>query len=1488
MKTWSLLGSRGAFLAACVLAACLAGAGQAAPALKTYRYGEAWWWEPREDTDTCLLLHFGPPAERGVERAAREADQDRARRKQEEDLFSLEKLDETARDTLPKMTPEDLAFKPAPVKEPRAAEGFVLDYGWNRREFPMGERAGKVVPDGRFGAGLELAGGALVLPGVQYRTPAKADGQGASVDLWLRVSQYPERPACVWEVAGGRPGVAGNEGAQLLLHPDGRLQLKLRESHGRPNRDHWTAEQLRGILATPGAVLFAKRPVPLDRWVHVRCYNEPPTVQGAGSPMGVYLSLNGVVQASYISEVSNDYNFLGRSEGSWWLGNSAKGDLPFRGRLDEFRILHRLKAFYPTPEQDWRDAAAKRPLKFGPPWFLADGAVFHASFDRGNAFDFQKADPAAQIEYGPQAGPPVAGAAEADGIRGKARLVDVNLGFARFSLKGMNAQHGVLECWVRPENFDNYTRGYGPLPPHPLLSTARFYGKDRRDGQVKVFQELLLPRADSADGTPRDFHPGQWYHLAVEWGHHDCVFLDGTGWRRYTRGPQDLLDNIEPLYVEFGIPDDVRVARDERPRIAVDEVVGYNYTLEPREVVQALKRWQGEIEPLRLYTAAVQYKRPIGEWSLTITPAFPPDRKPGKARVTLKDEETRVEPTRATKTAVAAVGPAAAQSAVAAVGSTASQAADAAAEKANGSGRASGRGAPQAAGRADPRHKEEAAPRAEVRHIAGKPLEAPFADGKATLVLGEGCSLAAGRYRFDIELTDDKGATVVRDTLDWSYQPEAWLDNRLGILDAPPPPWTPVKVEQNRVSTRMTAYVLEPNGLPREILADGRNLLAGPVQLLEADRPMTADTFRLESVKAVEAVWSSVFHGKTWDVEARWTCEYDGMVRYELRLTPKAEAREPLRLVIPMQAKHATRLLWQQVEAQNADTAVLPASQGRVWSSRDDGLRAANAARQRQKQPPLDDAGYEAWHFCAVVDLNDRERGLYWFAQNAAGWQQSKTTPAQAIEREGDVVRLVLNLVAGQDREPSTANDSNRAEPIVFGLLPHPARPVAPHYRLLDRPTPNADPAHQGAYGTVFMPWPMEPRADNMELFPRPDPEAPDKGASYGYAERCAKNFKLSRPDGFRTMYLSKYWLSCRAGAYDGWEWRSGPSAAATLNQRFVEYLCWEMNEWIGRDIYNAIYVDENYPVPSRDAVAGLGVRLPDGTIQPGEPCWATRELFKRWRNLFHAHGKPPMLISHHTGSFPYHSVVFCDSYLDGEGRPMITAGAPDFVDGLPLQRAESLQNGRLWGVTPFYMVSIWEGGLGKGKDWNPHRVWSWRMARGAMSVLAHFENGATYTDQGASVYGDYWRDVLKWGAADPAVSFVPYWQAGEYLSADDLGEQILVSFYRKPAGALLIVSNRAREDREVAIRLNREALGLTGTPKVRDRDTGHTPPAGEDIPTAKQLTALKAEAAVGGGEAPFDIDAFLGEKKPNAPRLENGVLLVPVRARDFRLVEVE
>ena len=61
----------------------------------------------------------------------------------------------------------------------------------------------------------------------------------------------------------------------------------------------------------------------------------------------------------------------------------------------------------------------------------------------------------------------------------------------------------------------------------------------------------------------------------------------------------------------------------------------------------------------------------------------------------------------------------------------------------------------------------------------------------------------------------------------------------------------------------------------------------------------------------------------------------------------------------------------------------------------------------------------------------------------------------------------------------------------------------------------------------------------------------------------------------------------------------AGSGAAASLSEvsltpYFNNYLCWEMNEWIGGNIWDAIYLDECYEEPMRNLEAGFSVRLPE------------------------------------------------------------------------------------------------------------------------------------------------------------------------------------------------------------------------------------------------------------------------------------------------------
>jgi hypothetical protein len=396
---------------------------------------------------------------------------------------------------------------------------------------------------------------------------------------------------------------------------------------------------------------------------------------------------------------------------------------------------------------------------------------------------------------------------------------------------------------------------------------------------------------------------------------------------------------------------------------------------------------------------------------------------------------------------------------------------------------------------------------------------------------------------------------------------------------------------------------------------------------------------------------------------------------------------------------------------------------------------------------------------------------------------------------------------------------------------------------------------------------------------------------------------KAVKANGLRTMYLSRLWFSCRAGATDGWEWRSGEMQGASMTPSFVDYLCWEMDEWIKRGIWDAIYLDECYETPVRNLEAGLSVRLPDGTEQEGLCTFGFRELMKRWRNIFTAHGREPVIMAHHTHSWQYPGLVFCDMTLDGENAPIVSLKSRDWIDSTSKERFEGLQNARLWGVSTFYMPFIAEGGF-DNKEASQFPRWQWRMARQAQSQFAHYETATVYEGQGKAVYLGYWKDLLGWGAGNhAAATFHPYWDNAAFVQADGQGDSTLVSLYRQKGRVLLIASNRQATNRTLRVTLDLKALGLREKPEARPLDATFDPPPGDDFAgtaaVEKEAKDLLDNAGVDSllGTADRrsgqDLLNELGDtdaehKKKWDPVLEGNVLILPVRGKDYRVVTLE
>ncbi len=1280
---------------------------------------------------------------------------------------------------------------------------------------------------------LPLPPGFRLTPEGRFGPGLACDGTGVlrtavpavkAVECTFRVDAYPSSTSCLFSVANGE--------AQLLLRPDGRLEFKLRKPHGNPDPKRVPPALMKVLLAKDASIV-SPRPVPLKTWTHAAIWDKAHPAPGNTSPFDARLTVDGE-DTYYISEGGNNYAFLGNGGKllDLLIANSADGQQGFRGEIDEVRALTSEPDFYSRPRLTWREAVPARALQFDRPFFRGDGTAFHASLDSGLRYDRGPADPIAIDLHGH-----TPDNLKVPGIRGQGWLVEPAIGFPRFPLAGLSPRAGSLEFWVRAQNWDDCTGYWQHSPPNRMqLSILRVLGRGK-DGALAPVLNVTLPRAYNIERARVPVDPGHWLHAVLTWdaarNPYAALSIDGKWHGMVSRAAPANLNALSLAFAEFGVSDDLTVVRGQRPGIDIDEVVGYTYALDGDEIAQARRRWMGALEPIKLYRAGTEFKYALQRLEFSLEPLLPRE-SPAAAAVSVS---------------LIASNPAAA---------------------------------------------------------AFAPVRQVVTNGHARVRLHDGSPLAQGHYQIAFRIEDATGKPLLTDTNRWEYREEAWRHSRAGVLDTPVAPWTPLQVADRRITTAVTAWHVGPDGLPRAIIAGGTNLLADAIRIEERGQPLKSGSVAWSAATPTEVGWKTTFTGTRCDVAMDCRVEYDGMLRYELRLKPKGRL-EPLTFVIPLRAEHANRYLYYPMGARGVTTGVVATNDGTVLDSR---LAVAAPAawrdftRARTQDPKLTweafwvprQATARTYGFFGHVDLHDRDRGLFWFCDNAAGWVQSDATGAIAIERRADRVELRLNLVA-------TAADYTETAPIVFALLPHPARPMDPKYRLFECVPAAQDPAACSIFD-AFSPWPIDPRDHSMKLFPAADPRAPELGPSWKYAESCIPAMQAARPVGYRTMYLSRAWFSCRTGAYDNWEWRSGDSSAVSLTPYFNNYLCWEMDEWLRRNIFDAVYLDECYEAPASNLEAGFSVRLPDGSEQPGVRNFDFRDLMRRWRGIFQAHGMTPMLMAHHTYSWQYPGLLYCDAVLDGENAPIVSLNSRDWIDSTSLHRYETLQNARLWGVSTFYMPFVSEGGF---DDKNASRFlkWQWRMARQAQSEFAHFETATVYEGQGSFVYKGYWKDLLGWGAGDPsACTFHPYWNNSRYvtLAAGDSDAQ--VSLYRQSGKVLVIASNRAREPRTLRIDLHRQALSLPEQFRARNLDATFRPPPGDDYQgsQASQADAEKAGQAsmdamlsglpddVAKADLSLDDPDEVAARADEAlePRLEGTTLILPVRARDYRVVALE
>ncbi len=1446
-----------------------------------FRYGSTWWREHHSDPYTELLMHFGKPqpyrlddlSRQGLKRIKKEKKKERFHEMIDEGVglegTDLEKgiggeIGEEAEKKAESITERAIKrvgkrLKLEPVEEPEVPTKKVYDYSPHRREYSLEGKEGiTITPNGRFGSAIKFDGNSdgLLLLDKAFKGYSN---WYSMAEFWMKVPEYPEKNACIFSSGGGE--------GRLMLRPDGHLDLVRLHPHGRPIKSYYShtdnMEAYRSIEDLPTS-LVSEDPIPTNEWVHVAIWRSEVFVINAQVN---HMVINGEEVAFRLGAPMDHYNFFGNmfdTGNEFRIGNDEKGNHPFKGVIDEFRIPkgnfmgdNPPRYINPRPEKiPWRDADASRPLDFGRPYFYRNGHTFHLGFENDlNVKVFNGKDFIAELTH------PVSERDRlfTDGIRGKSLTIDPRVSRLKIPINDvLDTDEGSLEFWLSPVNWDD--AGPNPKLPTYRINMMRLHTETPK-GKELVFPIKWLPRR--GQGGPAEFRPGKWWFFCLTWDHpkppespevptggRNSSFLrlrlynnptspraearERRAWYnveddpRGARGLPCWAQNLKLKYLEIGVKKPAIAADGRQPIIRVDEVVGHDYALSPIEVYQARKRVQERLEPFKSVKMRVDYKYGIHELGGTLRTLFPETVDAATATITVLKEDGTVF--------------------------------------------------------ADPVTNK-------ITHKEDDP------QGNTKFIFSTGKRPPTTPLTFDITVRNPEGEIVAEDdSQTWTYKRREWRGNTLGVPEKAPPPWTPVEVDGRTLKTRMTSYELSENGLPERIVAKGENLLARPVQLLEDGEPMEATKVSIGDSQNTRAEWTVRFTGQTCNVDLKARIEFDGLTRYELDVNPTTQdgTVAPLRFEIPMKKKHATDRMYQPVWANNltVDAQDLPD----VYSPRLQRLprlqrraRRRNKRRRNKKVEIPTDETWRGYAFWTIMDLCSRRRGLYWFADNAAGWKQSPKLPAQEFRRDGDEHRMVLNLVA--ERGKYTADG-----PIVFGMIPHPAKPLPSDYRYFERAPSPQDEDTERIYSAVFTAIPRNPTGGEMAIYPRE--------GSWEAAEEVRPYLELLKPD-YRPIYLSLAWMSCRAGGYDNWRWRNGANSKVSLCDSFVEYLCWEMDEWLKRGLYNAIYLDECYawPVKGENAVkAGQAVRLPDGSIQPGMRLWDFRQLMKRWYQLFVKYDRRPMILAHHSRNWMYPGMVFSTSSLDGEGTPMVTiyGGKNDFMDKLHFRRFELVNNPHLWGTVSFYMPSIWEYGVQR-KGEGSHTAWAWRMARSAEACFAHLENGTAYCEEGCSVFGAYSEVLKKWGALHPSVEFVPYYKTKTEIEVPGQDRTALVSYYRdkEKDRILLIVSNLEKKKSRIKVTLDFEKLGLDEKPTMKVLKGAYKRPEGVDPwlaeskrPDADDVT-LEGDPTEGDSVVGVELDPLKDErearkKERKRVKLKGNVLTVPTRPHDYRVISLK
>jgi len=748
--------------------------------------------------------------------------------------------------------------------------------------------------------------------------------------------------------------------------------------------------------------------------------------------------------------------------------------------------------------------------------------------------------------------------------------------------------------------------------------------------------------------------------------------------------------------------------------------------------------------------------------------------------------------------------------------------------------------------------------------------ELPAGGGLAELDVGE---LPVGTFGATVEVLDRRGRVLHTAKVAFERIELPWLHNRLGLTDKVYPPFEPVKVRGRDVSCVLRKYAVSHDGLFGQIEVKGEPVLAGPARFEVA---AGGREVRMQSRQALAfgrsadsaTHWQAAVAGGGLTLRSNVKFEFDGLARYELTIAPSGGPVkvDRLSLAIPLKQRYGELIHALPLGGSFRSYEVarcLPAREGVIWDSK------TGFVPKEIFRPTVG-------NFVPMVWLGGKVRGLCYVAESDKGWVPNDDKPAVTVTRKGKTITLRLNFI-------SDTFTLERPRKIVFALVATPTRPLPKNYRVWAKGDLKT---HGKVAGRLFScdsfaPWKTKVRKGAFDFHP--------VDYDWARAEAAAKVMRAGPggkyPKGQALiMYTDKAWSgdTGRDGLYFNWEWKAAGVRRSPLiwsSPSLVDCRVWYLNEYFRRDIYDGLYIDDIFPTAHYNWQTGSAYKLPDGRVQPGCSFLGLREYLKRVWNLFHIHGKQPLVTVHMTATIILPAQTFTTCTYDGEDTTRF-GGKRDFLDAWPMERFHVLNDPERTGLICFFMFKGSYGQkYGKGPEaqskvyrsvvtgWLLHDLW--------------YQRGTVRIPGADGKYHTVPKPVIAYAGAD--TTFHAYWKTDlirtkAHLKAPLAGDQVPSSWYRSYWSEVYRDRLRRNPLRASAYRRKGHLLVPVGNwAYVPVKGTVTLDLDGLGVPKDKQA-----------GVTATDVDDW-PSKEPSVDRFvwRDGKLTLTVPAHSCRLIEL-